>query len=58
MAKLNHQKRGRPRPKALRRLNGRPALAEFDARRNLEEWNARIVSPPGWDRRLTTRGRP
>jgi len=38
MAKLNHQKRGRPRPKALRRRDDRLSRAEFDTRRSVERW--------------------
>jgi hypothetical protein len=38
MAKLNHQKRGRPRPVALRRRNTRMGRADFETQTSIERW--------------------
>jgi hypothetical protein len=38
MAKLNHQKRGRPRPVALRRRNTRMRRTDFETQGSIERW--------------------
>jgi len=46
MAKLNHQKRSRPRPIALRRRNTREHRADLDSRNSMERWDRRESPGP------------